>query len=182
MKLKYICTTLSLFLLGVSQAQVGLEFDGANDYVDCGTNSSTAVTGNALTVEAWIRPTYFGGANTSNAVVTRINTGFQDNDGYALSVGNGGVVTAEVGYGTTTAPYAVLVSTNPNAVSLNTWSHIAMTFDGSILKIYVNGVLNTSAFADYPVSASTQPLAIGYRPQYNQGYFNGSIDEVRIWN
>ncbi|SFT46516.1 Por secretion system C-terminal sorting domain-containing protein [Lishizhenia tianjinensis] len=182
MKLKNRILLTCLFLGSLSHAQVGLDFDGSNDYVNCGTNSSTAITGNALTVEAWVKAGSFGSASTSNAIVNRINNTFQDNDGFALSLGNNGVVTAEIGYGTTTFPYAVQHSTSANEVSLNTWTHVAMTFDGSFLKIYVDGVLSTSTTADYPMTASTQPLAIGYRPQYNQSYFDGIIDEVRVWN
>lgn len=69
-------------------------------------------------------------------------------------------------------------------LSSGTWYHIAGVNDGSAIKIYLNGVLeNTTdlgAFSGYPLTGNS--VRIGSGDINWDSYFNGSIDEVRIWN
>ncbi|MCC6188185.1 MAG: hypothetical protein IT318_04095, partial [Anaerolineales bacterium] len=65
------------------------------------------------------------------------------------------------------------------------WTHIAATYDGQYQKIYINGRLDVSRY--YPGSvgaASSTPLGIGADlvNDFNQNYFQGHIDEARVWN
>src|SRR5690606_23105053 len=62
---------------------------------------------------------------------------------------------------------------------INQWSHISATYDGTNLSIYINGVLDISAAKTVPPTNSLD-LTIGQRGD-GQYYFNGNIDEVRIW-
>jgi fibronectin type 3 domain-containing protein len=65
-------------------------------------------------------------------------------------------------------------------VIANTWYHVAMVYDGSILKLYVNGLLDGTMALSGAVNTSTHPLLIGQRG-LSEGYFaDGLIDEVRI--
>jgi dihydrofolate reductase len=66
-------------------------------------------------------------------------------------------------------------------LAANTWTHLAMTYDGTTLKIYVNGTLVTSTAQSGTIVASTNPLQIGGDSTYGQ-YFRGMIDEVRVYN
>jgi hypothetical protein len=67
---------------------------------------------------------------------------------------------------------------------LRAWTHLAGTYDGAYLRLYVNGVLARSVPRTGPIFASTGPLRIGgssiVTPWGNQ-YFAGRIDEVRIY-
>ena len=70
--------------------------------------------------------------------------------------------------------------TTTTALSLNTWTHVAGTYDGTNLKIYINGVLNNT-------TATT--LNIGYAGTFNIGGwsganypFNGRLNDVRVYN
>ena len=66
------------------------------------------------------------------------------------------------------------------ALSTSTWSHVFCTYDGSNIKIYVNGVnTGTQAEADNVMSTSATALNIG-RDSAGSGYFDGKIDEVSI--
>ncbi|MBI2133753.1 hypothetical protein HYU11_03670 [Candidatus Woesearchaeota archaeon] len=66
------------------------------------------------------------------------------------------------------------------AVSLNEWQHIVVIFNSTSLQFYKNGI--KYPLPQVPVSpASTVFLEIGGNRGYGE-YFNGSIDEVRIWN
>jgi hypothetical protein len=62
----------------------------------------------------------------------------------------------------------------------NKWYHVAVTYDGSFLKQYVNGNLDGSAQASGPLSTGPQPLRMGCT---SGGYFfNGRIDELSLYN
>jgi hypothetical protein len=69
----------------------------------------------------------------------------------------------------------------PSAIPLNAWSHIAMTFDGSRLRLYVNGVQVASHAVSGSVAATSQPFRIGGNDVWGE-YFKGSIDNVRVYD
>ncbi len=64
-------------------------------------------------------------------------------------------------------------------VTLNSWAHVAGVYDGSVIKIYVNGVLRASIPASGTLQQSTRPITIGNHPSPNG--FKGKIDEVRLY-
>ncbi|MBL0183766.1 MAG: T9SS type A sorting domain-containing protein [Chitinophagaceae bacterium] len=68
------------------------------------------------------------------------------------------------------------------SVNDNQWHHIATTYDGAAMKIYVDGVLENTLAATGSLYASTGPLGIGYNYSAANYPFIGKIDEVRIWN
>src|SRR5262245_30746986 len=76
-------------------------------------------------------------------------------------------------------------STNQNvfataALTANTWTHLAATYDRTTIRLYVNGVQVASAAQTAAISTSNAALTIGANT-YGE-YFNGLVDEVRIYN
>jgi chitodextrinase len=69
----------------------------------------------------------------------------------------------------------------PNALTLNTWAHLAATYNGATVRLYVNGVQVASRAQTGAIATSTNPLQIGGDTIYGQ-YFAGRIDEARIYN
>ena len=67
------------------------------------------------------------------------------------------------------------------ALATNTWTFLAETYDGSTLRLYVNGTLVSSQAQTGSIPTSTNPLQIGGDSIYGQ-YFAGMIDDVRIYN
>ncbi|MFB9421176.1 LamG domain-containing protein, partial [Nonomuraea rubra] len=67
------------------------------------------------------------------------------------------------------------------SLPLNTWSHLAATYDGTTLRLYVNGVLTSERTAGGPIRTDNGVLRIGGNSLWGE-YFNGLIDEVRIYN
>src|SRR5439155_11542233 len=68
-----------------------------------------------------------------------------------------------------------------SALTANTWAHLAATYDGATMRLYVNGVQVASRAQTGAIATSTNPLQIGGDSLYGQ-YFAGRIDEVRIYN
>lgn len=86
------------------------------------------------------------------------------------------------------ASYFILDSSR--VVPENTWTHVAATYDGAILRIYINGVLSGKSpvlVPGGPVCVNTEPLAIGAKhrtipPPEDAAFFNGGMDTVRIFD
>jgi hypothetical protein len=63
----------------------------------------------------------------------------------------------------------------------NVWSHLALTYDGAVLRLYVNGVLSGSRSASGALPVSAGALRIGGNALWGE-HFAGRIDEVRLWH
>jgi hypothetical protein len=66
-------------------------------------------------------------------------------------------------------------------IALNTWTHLAATYDGTTLRLFVNGTQVGSRATTGSIRTSTNPLRIGGNVIWGE-YFSGRIDEVRIYN
>jgi chitodextrinase len=74
-----------------------------------------------------------------------------------------------------------LILVNTAALTTNTWTHLAVTYDGTTLRFYVNGTQVSSQAITGNILTSNTPLQIGGDTFFNQ-YFAGMIDEVRVYN
>jgi hypothetical protein len=61
------------------------------------------------------------------------------------------------------------------------WSHLGVTYDGTAVRLYVNGVEAASESASGPIRRTTDPLWIGGNRPYGE-YFKGVVDEVRVYD
>lgn len=142
-----------------------LQFDGVNQYVDCGDSASLNIT-SAITIAAWV---YVKGGNGAfRCIVRKGNPG-----NYYIAVGlNNQFVLAinDIGWDSVGIP-----------VTENVWYHVAGTFDGKNRLMYMNGVLGRTDAQVATIGTSSLPLRIGVRDQLDQA-FNGTIDEVAIFN
>ena len=62
------------------------------------------------------------------------------------------------------------------------WTHVAMTHDGSMLRLYVNGVLDSQRTALGPIGESAIPIRIGAQAGSSTNHLTGLLDDVRMWN
>jgi hypothetical protein len=148
-----------------------LSFDGVNDRVTVPDSNSLDLT-TGMTLMAWVRPTAAGG--TWRTVVAK-------DAGTTLSYvlysnRNTNVPNSELFIG------GRLRFVNGTAqLPLNTWTHLASTYDGTTLRLFVNGAqVATTAFAG-SITTSTGPLVIGGNSVWSE-WFAGSLDEVRVYN
>ena len=71
--------------------------------------------------------------------------------------------------------------TGAAALPLNTWTHLAMTYDGITLRLYQNGAQVGSRALTGSIVTSSLPLQIGGSALWGE-YFAGRIDEVKLYN
>lgn len=147
-----------------------IDFDGA-EYISATLN--TAI-GSSFTQEVWIYPTdatvtYRGIIGYHpDAAISRTPSIYQYGQNVHWGFGDG---TPVVGW------YSDLTTNNP--LVMNSWNHIATTFDGTNYRLYVNGkeeMNYTGAAGKIPVNTTAFRIGIV------DNYFLGKVDEVRIWS
>jgi hypothetical protein len=148
-----------------------LDFDGVNDYVDCGANTSLDITAK-VTLSAWVK-TRDSGNSQYNPFVGKGDTS------YALQHQNGNNIEFFI-YDAGAWPYARM--TGVTSSFNGTWHHVAGTYDGSELKVYVDGLLRGTTAHTGAIATSTYAVSMGRNSQQTTRYYEGLIDEVRIYN
>ena len=149
-----------------------LSFDGVNDLVTIADAASLDLT-TGMTLEAWVRPTTLSGWRT--VVIKEVNGGLV----YALYAHDDAPRPAA--YARIAGKSLTDTTGGPASLPLNTWTHLAATYDGTTLRLYVNGVQTGSRPASGSIAGSSSPLKIGGNAVWGE-YFAGLIDEVRIYN
>jgi large repetitive protein len=120
-----------------------------------------------LTVEAWARLDFT--ASGENVIFQQGATG----SGYALQVGSDGKLQFAVD-GTTVE--------SPDTLRLGSWTHVAGTYDGTTLRLYIDGIaVADKAFAG-PIAYDTNGATIGAADSSGGGLWHGELDELRVWN
>lgn len=147
-----------------------LDFDGSNDYVDCGNGVSLSLTGTSITVIAWVR---WDSNDSWSAIAMKTSSGSWTN-GYGLYAHSNGTVNFYV------------TRWNQNRASASfaadgAWHHVAGTYDGSSVRIWVDGVEGTPDAYTGNITDAADSFEIG-RGASNSYNFNGSIDDVRVYN
>jgi len=173
---KQLRPTIFLLFLTISlfAQENSIHLDGTNDHVNCGNNASLNINGTTITLEAWIFPTSFKAQVWAGNVLNKSGGG---DNGYMLRVGNGGQVNFNLGMGSWRE-----VNSAVGAVTLNTWHHIAGTYDGTTMRLYVNGVQVATRGETQNIGTASNNLLLGEDPQFTGRHFPGRIEEVRIWN
>jgi predicted small secreted protein len=149
-----------------------LSFDGINDYVDCGSNVGSFDLLDPFTIEAWINPAL----NNKNNVIY-------------------GNAWAEPGYHVRVTlenkVRFILIQTGSiykgidSSVLTDGWHHIAAVWNGTSVKIYVDGEDDSQIAIENGIVTTIMTTAntkIGLDTTPAAHYFNGIIDEVRIWD
>ncbi len=73
-----------------------------------------------------------------------------------------------------------VIATSPP--SAGSWHHVAATYDGSLISLYIDGQLDSNQPAFGPLAITTEPLAIGDKPSGGVIFlFYGTLDDVRIY-
>lgn len=146
-----------------------MRFNGSNDSVS--VTHTSALTPSAITVAAWINPASLPGTNRTFAIVDKRDD-VGGTAGYLLELAHSSGVQFVAWYS------AGVYNAYQTDLPTNSWTHVALTQEGTNSVLYLNGVAvssatNTTALTDYAT-----PLRIGS----GNGYFNGRIDDVRLYS
>jgi hypothetical protein len=147
-----------------------LSFNGTSNMVTVADSATLDLT-TGMTIEGWVRPSTTGGWRTAfvkeqpGNLVYGVYSNNGSNHPSAEVYVNGAVRTVE----------------GSSALPTLTWSHLAATYDGATLRLYVNGTQAAQLAIAGSILTSNSPVRIGGNGIWPE-YFAGQIDEVRIYN
>jgi hypothetical protein len=161
---------------GFGSGMVGLAFlfDGFSQYVDVPDAPALNPT-QEITLEAWVFPTANPGLGRT--IISKDDESYARQ--YLLNM-----VTSTLSqpvfrfHVRTPSGFGILNGTN--AVPLNAWTHVVATYDGQAMRLFVNGVLETSMAQSGSLLTYPQPLRIGRGG--SEYFFSGRIDEVAVYS
>ncbi|MGD1846319.1 MAG: LamG-like jellyroll fold domain-containing protein, partial [Salibacteraceae bacterium] len=162
------CTDLAS--VTISEPAGALYFDGSNDYVASFPNLT--ISGN-FTVEGWLNS-----QASSGAFITFSNSG-----GIYFSAELSTSNTLLTNFRVPASNSGGRFTSTSNAIVLNQWHHFAAVKETDSMRIYIDGTNIATVVAPETINNSDIALALGFlSPFSQQRYFNGSLDEVRIWD
>jgi hypothetical protein len=141
-----------------------LEFDGVDDYVDCGTIQPAGVAG-PVTIEAWVKPT-----RKAQGEAPLLGEGMKS---FLLTYYNTELLCWYIGHGDTS-------NTMTTQLKLDQWQHIAATFDGKRMVLFINGrpaASRESTIKNYQTAGRFQ---MGTTGPADIPRFKGLLGHVRI--
>ena len=149
-----------------------LKFDGS-DYISAPDHADWQL-GTSMTIEAWV---YVSAVNTDNVIIAQGGDGGSDVDGFCFRLQSGGNLQYNQYQSSALTSFSFA-----HGMSVNTWHHVAVSRDGTTIRMFVDGVLKTSATTSGVIAAvpnSGLTLTIG-KAHTSHWYFNGHIDEIRV--
>lgn len=177
MKSIHLCI-LFLMINPIFQQNYSLDFDGSMDYVQIDGGSALLSNTSDMTISGWVYlrnynsgwPDFdglFGVRNEANAdfyILQHVNFQLEGR----LRNSNNEVFS---------------VDTEANLIQPEQWQHVALTYNGEELKLYLNGVLAGNTSASGQINNSGEPFIIGsVFFQENDFDLDGLADDIRIWS
>lgn len=148
----------------------GLQLNGINQYLETNGEGSLNITGDQLTLEAWVS------RNTGAGDGYIINKDSGASSQYSLYINPAGVLTFKLA-----TLFSVDSILSSDTMALSAFTHVAATYDGLYMTLYQNGKVTASKTVFGSIMGNPQPLYIG-RKASGGGMFSGTMDEIRIWD
>ena len=149
----------------------GLVFDGASTLIEVPHHDSLVPGGDELTVEAWFKPNSFPAGHPPIA-----RKGSVAESGWGFDT-PGGQIRGFV----YTAPGAAAVAQGATQMKLDTWHHVAMVYDGSEVRIYLDGEEDGKVDRKGDINENQASVWIGKKANESV-WLDGTLDELRILN
>ena len=147
-----------------------------NDELTVANSPSTNISGTALTLSLWLNPQALAGGDAV-IIAKPWNPNFSaPTYQYGLELGGG--TRSDFFVGTASG---LLAASGGATLPLNQWSYLAVTFDGSQVRTYLNGTLANTQALSASITARGNTLYIGSDSRPSQ-FAKGLLDELRIYN
>jgi len=158
----------------IGKTSGALSLNGAGAYVNI-SNDSMFDLSDAGTVSLWFKTNNF--TNAYPHLLSRGASSGWDTDGWSLYMFQSGLL----GVGMRNGATSNALSTGGNG-QLGAWKHVAATWNGTRITLYINGAYSASTAQTIVPPSTGKMMQIGRHQESAGGWFNGSIDEVRIYN
>ena len=153
-----------------------LSFDGSDDYVNLGNNTSLRLTGN-MTIAAWVQLDPANSGQYWGIAGKLSSSGGFSYRGYALVRYSSNTFRFLTGNGFVNAVDSTLQYTDTE------WHHVVGIFEGGYMKIYVDGAFNAQSGSSMSILESGQYAFIGRQySDLSYRFLHGMVDDVRIYN
>ncbi|MEA3496855.1 MAG: LamG-like jellyroll fold domain-containing protein [Bacteroidota bacterium] len=179
--------TISILLISnvvIAQSEYSIDFAHNNGYIHINDNSVLDIN-SAGTIESWIEISAFPSSGQVSAAIIHKGDLTNENDkAYSLLIYSDNKIGLSF-FDASSIEHSIKTT---STFTVGYCGHISATWNGSEIKIYVNGSLDNSATCSAYPRITTAGVNVGakFTSNYNQTYknyaFNGKIDEVRIWN
>jgi hypothetical protein len=164
----------SLFAFSQAGSGYDLDLNGSSTYVDCGTIN---LSGSAITLQAWVKVQAF--KSSSPWISSVIGTEDPNSSSSAfIRLGDGNLAPEK-------PQFVLRINGGPqkldaiSSLTTNQWYHLAATYDGTTMRLYINGVLDNTLTVSGTIS-SNGPFALG-RNYADSRILNGEIDEASLF-
>ena len=148
-----------------------LQFDGFYTFMNCGESRTLSTA--QMTISFWLEPT---DANQTSYIFSRGSTDLAIIDYNLIQLPNG-KIELEIGQNNA-EPFSIISNTTALPEQ---WTHIAVTLNGSVASIYINGHLDVSTDYADRIPSENYNLIIGSL-QNISNFYQGSLDDIRIYN
>ena len=160
------------------QSGQAISLNGTSQYGATPDEASLDII-NQITIAAWIKP---GQYNTQD-LIKKATNGLVD--GYELTL-----ATTKSDASSLKAFFRINQAANGDTYRINatteypidgTWMHVAATYDGTTMRLYINGIEESSLAASISIATNSLPLSIGAQIDGTR-FFQGALDQVRVYN
>lgn len=152
------------------QVGYGLGFDGTDDFVDCGNDNSLSFGTGDFTLAAWLK-TSSGSAN----IIIKTDDGYDKY--YDLFLGAAGVLIFSISDG------SLIRVTSTQVITNGEWHWVTVVRTADLLTMYIDGEFEDSSDASSVGDIdNTDNFVIAADPTDAEYYFNGTLDEVAVWD
>ncbi len=161
---------------GAGKVGQAFDFDGVNDFVEISDTNSLDIT-QALTIEGWVRPRTTGNSDRVEFIVNKGDIFLPNTQSYGLWWSGESVIFR---IGNSSRIQDIWTS-----IPADQWSHVAGTYDGQTMRLFINGQLVKSNTTLIPALQKTSyPLLIGtsLRAGSKTAFFDGLVDELSIYD
>ncbi len=138
--------------------------------------------GNSMTIMAWFRTPVSEPTSGMYTIMAKEMEQYDNYNSYGLTINGPPHIRFYLSLTGATANYVACVNTTAVAPFDGNWHHIAGTYNGTAMVLYFDGAKQTICANTYGIGYTAEPLNFGKWRDGDTGYFDGDLDEIRLYN